>query len=527
MGCSTYWKTVQSIAEPLRPSGPNDLLQYEADHIETFMGSITMHGSFQPQQRESLGCDVANTLYYAEDPKNMVLWGFIAPSELYKLTENDVLGFAFFDQTTFVDPDYLIQRGVKMYFVEQKIGQTVFIPSGWVYWNISYGSGLLFSASWNILRLRNIVESRKMVEMNRELGIYKPINISSIVYHYTLLKMDEFLYSADESHRVYLQQCLQHILPVLQTIVLEELLGERINISSLVALTYDFVSNLKKSRTEIPADLQEQILHAGGTDNLWNKEDNAIPIAACNDSEDLTVTCESCKTIIFNTRRACKLCPRGFDVCEHCFPLVGKDHPHTMERIKKIETFELMNTMDQLYTILYSGKRDITSQFLNQTYTTGGGNPSAQTFFPISSLGHNSNNNSNNNNNSNSGNNTIPPNHHPAPLPSLRSPPSEPFDHPREPRSTRQKREPKEAYPEPSSPYEEDEIIDCICGNNKDLGFMISCEKCLAWLHGKCVGISKRNEPEKYFCPRCEKKRKLELDLKATALPSRVKPNRN
>jgi hypothetical protein len=35
---------------------------------------------------------------------------------------------------------------------------------------------------------------------------------------------------------------------------------------------------------------------------------------------------------------------------------------------------------------------------------------------------------------------------------------------------------------------------------------MISCEKCFAWLHGKCVGISKRNEPDEYYCPRCVKK---------------------
>jgi len=52
----------------------------------------------------------------------------------------------------------------------------------------------------------------------------------------------------------------------------------------------------------------------------------------------------------------------------------------------------------------------------------------------------------------------------------------------------------------------DEEVIECICGNNKDLGFMISCEKCYAWLHGKCVGISKRNEPEVYYCPRCVKK---------------------
>lgn len=62
LGCSIYWKTVQNISDSLRPNGPHDLLQYEADHVETFMGFITMQGSFQPQQREYLGFDICNTL---------------------------------------------------------------------------------------------------------------------------------------------------------------------------------------------------------------------------------------------------------------------------------------------------------------------------------------------------------------------------------------------------------------------------------------------------------------------------------
>jgi len=48
-----------------------------------------------------------------------------------------------------------------------------------------------------------------------------------------------------------------------------------------------------------------------------------------------------------------------------------------------------------------------------------------------------------------------------------------------------------------------DEVINCVCGVNKDLGYMISCERCLSWLHGKCVNISRRNEPSEYYCPNC------------------------
>ncbi len=62
MGCSNYWKCVQTIQEEIRPWGNADLLHYEPGHSETFLGHIAMNGSFSPAQREMLSCDAAHTL---------------------------------------------------------------------------------------------------------------------------------------------------------------------------------------------------------------------------------------------------------------------------------------------------------------------------------------------------------------------------------------------------------------------------------------------------------------------------------
>lgn len=62
MGCSPFWKCVQTIQDDIRPWGSSDLLHYEPEHSETFLGYIAMNGSFSPQQTEMLACDGANTL---------------------------------------------------------------------------------------------------------------------------------------------------------------------------------------------------------------------------------------------------------------------------------------------------------------------------------------------------------------------------------------------------------------------------------------------------------------------------------
>ena len=62
MGCSTFWKCVQTIQEEIRSWGNLDLLHFEPSHSETFLGHLSMNGSYVPPQREMLACDMANTM---------------------------------------------------------------------------------------------------------------------------------------------------------------------------------------------------------------------------------------------------------------------------------------------------------------------------------------------------------------------------------------------------------------------------------------------------------------------------------
>ncbi|KAL7921934.1 hypothetical protein ACQKWADRAFT_321024 [Trichoderma austrokoningii] len=48
--------------------------------------------------------------------------------------------------------------------------------------------------------------------------------------------------------------------------------------------------------------------------------------------------------------------------------------------------------------------------------------------------------------------------------------------------------------------------IRCVCSSNEpdeDNGYMLQCESCEMWLHGKCVNISRRTMPSVYICGYC------------------------
>ena len=55
----------------------------------------------------------------------------------------------------------------------------------------------------------------------------------------------------------------------------------------------------------------------------------------------------------------------------------------------------------------------------------------------------------------------------------------------------------------------------CICQQPHNNRFMICCDSCLDWYHGKCVGITKKMGKEmedagnEWRCPTCKKKEKI------------------
>lgn len=90
------------------------------------------------------------------------------------------------------------------------------------------------------------------------------------------------------------------------------------------------------------------------------------------------------------------------------------------------------------------------------------------------------------------------------------------------PKKLKTKNHPKDKHSKQSdeptpAPSEEEEIIRCICGEYEEEEDverdMICCDKCSAWQHNDCMGLSfgKGNEPDQYFCERCKPENHKEL----------------
>jgi PHD-finger len=92
-------------------------------------------------------------------------------------------------------------------------------------------------------------------------------------------------------------------------------------------------------------------------------------------------------------------------------------------------------------------------------------------------------------------------------------PPAPPAPPP--PVSKQGKKSKKSKHSEEPSDDEDDSVIRCICGATEDDDgwMMISCEKCTAWQHNLCMGITEDPDklPEKYFCEQCRPQDHKEL----------------
>ena len=47
------------------------------------------------------------------------------------------------------------------------------------------------------------------------------------------------------------------------------------------------------------------------------------------------------------------------------------------------------------------------------------------------------------------------------------------------------------------------ELIRCVCGQEKDEGVMVQCEQCMTWQHTSCMGLSEKDLPDQHICSEC------------------------
>ena len=69
---------------------------------------------------------------------------------------------------------------------------------------------------------------------------------------------------------------------------------------------------------------------------------------------------------------------------------------------------------------------------------------------------------------------------------------------------------------------EGEDRIECLCGQYKDEGLMIQCEKCQVWQHCDCVGQTGEND-DSYLCPQCGD-REANLDIPLVPQPEYASP---
>eukprot|EP01116_Phalansterium_solitarium_P023632 TRINITY_DN8391_c0_g1_i1.p1 TRINITY_DN8391_c0_g1~~TRINITY_DN8391_c0_g1_i1.p1 ORF type:complete len:759 (-),score=165.60 TRINITY_DN8391_c0_g1_i1:293-2569(-) len=479
LGCSTFFNSMANVREELRPRGNYDMLRHESEHPETFTGLIMMNGSFLPLQTAPLACDTVNTLFHSDDPNGLVLWGFVPPWESAKLSEEDR---DLLRQEKFVDPEYL-ERKIRVSYALQKVGQTICVPALWTFFAVRVGRGLSFSAQWSFLRSTRLADSRRAFEAARAARNYVPFNFSGLVQTAAFAVLDDLETADTAQDRRHTCDLLFKLLPVLKTQVLEDLLGERLSVSAHVVITYDMVTDqFSKKTAKSPFTTQQQ-------HELVQIKTTSVPslegeIKDDDDEDAGGFHCANCKVMLWNLRRSCNQC--RFDMCETCFIAYGKHHqPHKLRKYRKMTLQNLFDLVENIRTVLTEHEADIIPP------------PSKR------------------------------PKFHKDQRDRERLDRAERLERERESRPRRVQPPVEEEYRGEEDEYveelptyqeappsvrqasgaaEDEETIDCICGNNKDLGFMISCELCRCWLHGRCVGINKKNEPELYYCPRCNRK---------------------
>jgi hypothetical protein len=551
LGCSPQWRALQLAPAPdlIRAWGPSDLLRFDPLHGATASVEVARaNGDFVPFTIEPFECDLVHTLV-AGPPDALCLWFFVSPEQGAKLRRLLAgAGPLFGEPSAIVTLDALAAHGIEVQTAAQPLHHTVVVPPGWlscrVYCGGADGGAPLDAVGvhWRLLRAPSLAGALRVAPPQRLYGSAFSLSLVGLAVAAASEKLD-FLEQMRVQAAVALREdaqrdrrsalaVLKHILPALQSEVLEVVLQEAVGVSSLTALAYE--PALASIAAGLPAPLQLGMKVAGTAE----KPRRSIGADATLDPYD---ACESCNVALFNGRRVCDTCSAA--MCASCYGAFGHKHPMQLRRRIDTETLKrLARAVSVAVGVAGAGlefinKKDVLQ--IDATATLVGDASLAD--MPLSSFTL-----------------SVQPKRRRkmAPAVSQRATPNymatdgkewatgalphqyQQINHQQQPQQQQQQQNSQQQQQQQQSQTgvasdddnsggntnnghkfnsnnnsnnnmdeddDEDDRIDCICGRNDDRGFMLFCDRCRVWLHGKCVNITKKTVPEVFVCPRCIK----------------------
>jgi hypothetical protein len=559
LGCSPQWRALQLAAAPdaIRAWGPNDLLRFDPLHGATASAELARaNGDFLPFAIEPFECDLVHTLV-AGPPDALCLWFFVPPEHGAKLRR--LLAGAsplFGEPAAIVTLDALAAHGIDVQTAAQPLHHTVVVPPGWLSCRVYCGGGDdgalgAVGVQWRLLRATSLAAASRVAPSQRLYGGACSLSLVGLAVAAASEKLDfleQMRVNASAASREDAQRdrrsalaVLKHILPALQSEVLEVVLQEAVGVSGLTALAYE--PALASIAAGLPASLQLGMKVAGTAE----KPRRSIDADATLDPYD---ACETCAVALFNGRRFCDTC--SATLCTSCYGAFGHKHPMQLRRRVDTETLKrLARAVSVAVGVAGAGlefvnKKDVLQ--IDATATLVGDTALAD--MPLSSftlsvhpkrrrkLSVNSIRVSMANG-SGAESMLVDRGALPQQYQQVQQHQQQQQQHQQQHHHHQQQQQQHQQQQQNSQQHQqaqsnvpsdddnsggnnngshkfnsnnnddeeddEDDRIDCICGRNDDRGFMLFCDRCRVWLHGKCVNITKKTVPEVFVCPRCLK----------------------
>jgi len=480
VGCSTLWTDAASgLHDVLRPCAPDDALQYDPLHASSlFTVSLAMAGSFVGLRRNVAATELVAYLSHVEDSEeSSVLWLLVPPSGMAKLRA--LVGPDLHDEHSNHLPAlaFIQAAGIPYLLLQQRVGQTLIVPPGWYWARTHAGTGVAMLVEWHLLRLTALCDARRQQEVSRMLGLPCRLNLTALAVAMAAAALDAVDAASDRASeepgpaRVQKRAALDQLsaaLPLLQLEAVESFTGETLTPSGFLTIGYDEAMEMIV-RNAVPTAMTTQRKLASTTASAPSV------FRAAEDVDDEKTRCSACAVILYNLRQHCPTC--DLSMCLGCYGSLGHEHTTIVRRRQPPEAITtLVAKVAELLGL--AGIRSNGPQGSGAAAAASKSAASSQAARRKAASRNQSRNGG---------------------PPSKRARRADASDSAVDDDGSREREDDDDAGGESS-----EDRIDCVCGSNVDKGYMIFCEQCRCWLHGRCVGVTKRNTPKTFYCPRCQ-----------------------